>query len=354
MSRLLTLASASPARLRVLRDAGIHPRVVVSGISEAVDAPDTATAVSLLAERKAVVVAERFPEDLVLGCDSMLDLDGEALGKPSSEAEAIEMWQALAGRHAVLHTGHFLLEPASGSRAGAVDSTLVRFGRPTEGEVRRYVASGEPLALAGAFSIEGLGGAFVEGIDGVPSNVLGLSLPLLRTMLGELGIDLTELWRPAEAPVVREADEDDAAWMAALLEQEWGLPVVSLSGPHEPAALSGYVALVGGRRLGALTWRQDAAGLEVVTLNSLYEGFGAGSALLAAARQLARSHRRRLWLTTTDDNAEAIGFYLRRGMELVAVHRDFVEIVRRFKPSAGFGCHGGTYRHALELQYPSP
>lgn len=352
MSRFLVLASSSPARLRVLRDAGIHPRVVPSGVPEDVEANDTATAVALLAERKARAVATICPGELVLGCDSLLDLDGRAFGKPASGAEAAEMWRAFAGRRATLHTGHFLIDGEAGREVGGVASTRVRFGKPAEEELRRYVSSGEPLALAGAFSIDGLGSPFVEGIDGDPGNVLGLSLPLLRSMLSEIAIAIVELW-PAEAPPsVRRIDDDDAAFMLDLMQREWGLPVVSLSGAHDPTCLPGYVAVSDGRRLGALTWREDASGIEVVTLNSLYEGAGAGSALLEAAHRLALRRGRRLWLTTTDDHVEAVGFYLRRGMELVAVHRDFVDTVRRFKPAAGAGGAGGSYRHALELQFP--
>jgi len=190
------LASGSAGRLRVLRDAGFDPEVVVSGVDETADAMAPAELVLLLAERKAVAVAIIRPDALVAGCDSLLDLDGTALGKPESAAEALEMWRRLAGREATLLTGHCLIDGASGRRVRGVASTTVRFGRPDEAELAAYVASGEPLALAGAFSIEGRGAPFVDGIDGDPSNVIGLSLPLLRKMLAELRMSVTDLWRP--------------------------------------------------------------------------------------------------------------------------------------------------------------
>ena len=191
------LASRSPARLRVLRDAGIDPEVVVSGLEETAEAGlDPAALVTVLAERKADAVAARRPDALVLGCDSMLDLDGAALGKPDSAEQAMAMWGRLSGREAMLRTGHCLIDGPAGRRALGMASTLVRFGTPTPAELAGYVASGEPLTMAGAFSIDGRGAPFVEGIDGDPSNVIGLSLPLLRRMLAELGHSITELWRP--------------------------------------------------------------------------------------------------------------------------------------------------------------
>jgi len=191
----LVLASGSPARLRVLRDAGFDPEVVVSGVDEDVGDLPTADAVVALAERKASAVAPRCKDALVLGCDSLLELDGTSLGKPASGTEVVEMWRRLAGRHAQLRTGHCIIDTRSGARVRDLDNTLIRFGRPSDDELRAYAARGEALALAGAFSIEGHGGPFVDGIDGVPSNVLGLSLPLLRVLLSKVGVPITDLWR---------------------------------------------------------------------------------------------------------------------------------------------------------------
>jgi septum formation protein len=192
----LVLASGSAGRLRLLRAAGIDPEVVVSGVDETFDdGLDTATAVAELAERKAAVVAGQRPDALVLGCDSMLDFDQRALGKPASADEAADLWRRLSGREGTLCTGHCLIEPGGGRRIRAVARTVVRFGAPTEAEIAAYVASGEPMAVAGGFCIDGLGAPFVEGVDGDPGNVIGLSLPLLRLMLAELGVAITDLWR---------------------------------------------------------------------------------------------------------------------------------------------------------------
>ena len=191
----LILASASKARRRVLWDAGFRPEVVVSGVDETVGALTTSEAVVVIAERKATAVADRFEKALVLGCDSMLDLDGESLGKPASQAEVVRVWARLAGREAQLFTGHCLIDTTTGGRVRAVASTRIRFGRPTDEELGHYAATGEALHLAGGFSIEGRGGPFVESIDGSPTNVMGLSLPLLRSMLGDVGVQISDLWR---------------------------------------------------------------------------------------------------------------------------------------------------------------
>ena len=147
-----------------------------------------------LAQAKAAAVAAGLAGGLVIGCDSLLDLDGRALGKPASAAEAAARWREMSGRTATLVTGHCVINAATGQRAAAVAATAVRFGTPSEREIAAYVASGEPLAVAGAFTLDGRGGWFVDGIDGDHGNVLGISLPLLRRLLAELGFGVTELW----------------------------------------------------------------------------------------------------------------------------------------------------------------
>jgi septum formation protein len=192
MAERLVLASGSASRLRVLRLAGIDPDVEESGVDETFGDVGTPEAVEFLARRKALAVSEHRPGALVLGCDSMLDLSGASLGKPANADEVRHMWSALAGNTATLFTGHCLV---AGSRVvSEVGRTAVRFGRPTDQEIEAYIGSGEPLGMAGAFSIDGLGAAFVEGIDGDAGNVLGVSLPLLRRMLWSLGIGITDLW----------------------------------------------------------------------------------------------------------------------------------------------------------------
>ncbi|MEV4441800.1 nucleoside triphosphate pyrophosphatase [Streptomyces sp. NPDC049577] len=196
-SRRLVLASQSPARLGLLRQAGLAPEVIVSGVDE--DAHDAATPGELalvLAEEKAAAVAglESAAGALVVGCDSVLELDGLALGKPADAEEATARWKSMRGRSGVLRTGHCVIDTATGRRASATASTTVRFGEPSDAEVAAYVASGEPLYVAGAFTLDGRSAPFVEGIDGDPGNVIGLSLPLLRTLLAELGVAITDLW----------------------------------------------------------------------------------------------------------------------------------------------------------------
>jgi septum formation protein len=192
----LVLASGSPGRLRILRAAGIDAEVVVSGVDEAnPDHLPTAKLVDALAERKAAAVARLRPGWLVLGCDSMLDLDGAAIGKPGSACEVAQMWRQLAGRTGTLYTGHRLIAGTTGQQVSGVAATTIRFGSPTDAEIAAYAATDEPLSLAGAFSIDGLAAPFVDGIDGDPSNVIGLSLPLLRRLLAAVGIAITDLWR---------------------------------------------------------------------------------------------------------------------------------------------------------------
>jgi septum formation protein len=202
----LVLASGSPARLRVLRSAGLDPQVIVSGVDEdAVTAVSVTELASTLARLKAEAVAggldSRDEPTLVLGCDSLLELDGVAHGKPGDAAAATERWHRLSGRSGVLHTGHhvILIEGDRLRVRSRVCSTTVHFAELSAAEIEAYVATGEPLDVAGGFTIDGLGGAFVTGLEGDHSNVIGISLPLLRTMLADLGVPWPALWRTAPA-----------------------------------------------------------------------------------------------------------------------------------------------------------
>ena len=193
----LVLASASPARLATLRAAGVEPRVVVSGVDESVVSdPDPARFVARLAVLKGRAVAQRLdPAEggWLLACDSVLALDTEILGKPTDAADAVRRWQRMCGRSGVLHTGHFLLDLARGTELTRSVATTVHFADISDVEVEAYVATGEPLQVAGAFTIDGLGGPFVTGIEGDHHNVVGLSLPALREMFAELGVSWRDL-----------------------------------------------------------------------------------------------------------------------------------------------------------------
>ena len=198
MSTTLVLASASAARLATLRSAGVEPVVIVSGVDESrvTDVPPAELALQL-AELKCAAVAQRDdlpPAALVLGCDSVLELDGAALGKPDDAADAVRRWEAMRGRSGVLHSGHCLRDTATGHVAAATASTTVHFADLSDAEIEAYVATGEPLHVAGAFTVDGLGGAFVTGLEGDHHNVVGVSLPLLRDLVGELGHLWTDLW----------------------------------------------------------------------------------------------------------------------------------------------------------------
>ena len=197
----LVLASASPARLATLRSAGLTPEVEVSGVDEdAIDADTVPALVAALARAKAEAVAARRlsadtatgrSDQVVIGCDSLLELDGMGLGKPVDAAEAVRRWRIMRGRSGVLHTGHHLVRLPGGESRSATASTTVHFAQLDDAEIAAYVATGEPLLVAGAFTIDGLGGPYVERIEGDHHNVVGISLPLLRLLLADLGVSWT-------------------------------------------------------------------------------------------------------------------------------------------------------------------
>jgi septum formation protein len=206
----LVLASASPARLRTLRAAGLDPEVIVSGVDESIVESSSAAALcATLARLKAEAIVTklrhhqaRAERTLVLGCDSVLAFDGEIMGRPHDEAEATQRWRRMRGRSGVLHTGHCLAEVQGDGLAEAVASTTVHFAEVSDAEIAAYVATGEPLDVAGSFTIDGFGAWFVERIEGDASNVVGVSLPVLRHLLRQLGADVTGLW---SAPLASKA-----------------------------------------------------------------------------------------------------------------------------------------------------
>lgn len=189
------LASASPARLKTLRSAGLDPRVIVSEVDEPATLAQAAATYgdlapidvpALLARAKAEDVAPQAPQALVLGCDSVLEFDGEVLGKPADAAEASQRWRRMRGHSGVLHTGHWLI--LGDTATGTTVSTRVHFAELDDEEIDFYVATGEPLHVAGAFTIDGIGGAFITGIEGDHHNVIGVSLPALRELTAQLGV----------------------------------------------------------------------------------------------------------------------------------------------------------------------
>jgi len=210
----LVLASTSPARLRLLRDGGIEPDTIAPGVDE--DAlverltaegliAGTADMVLALARAKVEAVLDNpiARDAIVIGCDSSLEFAGEALGKPHEPHVARERWMAMRGNSGTLFSGHWVIDnrqPQPGRlapAAGRVSASVVHFADITDAEIDAYVATGEPLKVAGAFTIDGLGGAFLRGIEGDSHTVVGLSLPTLRDLVRELGVEYTSLWNRA-------------------------------------------------------------------------------------------------------------------------------------------------------------
>ncbi|MET3962967.1 septum formation protein [Marmoricola sp. OAE513] len=194
----LILASASPARLATLRAVGLDPEVIVSGVDEdIVELSDPAEYALKLAQLKAIAVAADQPRALVIGCDSVLEFEGEILGKPADAADAVDRWRRMRGNSGVLHTGHCLIDTHREVWLARSAATQVRFANIDDEEIEAYVASGEPLHVAGAFTLDGRGAAYVSGITGDPHNVVGISVPLLRLMFDELGFVWHEFWTNA-------------------------------------------------------------------------------------------------------------------------------------------------------------
>jgi septum formation protein len=210
MTRLV-LASASPGRLKVLRQAGVEPLVVVSGVDEDLIAgrlgsdASPAQVVTTLARAKAEQVVGQLDsldstvgaDCVVIGCDSMLHIDGRLCGKPESVADARRQWQSMAGRAGQLHTGHCLirLRDREVVHSGTETSiTTVHFGTPRPDDLEAYLASGESLRVAGGFTLDGLGGWFIDGVDGDPSAVVGIGLPLTRALLHRAGLSVAAVW----------------------------------------------------------------------------------------------------------------------------------------------------------------
>jgi septum formation protein len=205
----VVLASASPARLATLRSAGVEPLVLVSAVDEdvvvaryGVSDPEDVALVLAKAKAEDVAGSAELPDlAVVVGCDSVLELDGEVHGKPADPAEAVARWRRMSGRSGVLHTGHWVVDSrhpedgGTGATLGAVASTTVHFASLSEAEIEAYVATGEPLRVAGAFTVDGLGGPFVRGVEGDHHNVVGLSLPMLRELLAEIDLPWSSLWR---------------------------------------------------------------------------------------------------------------------------------------------------------------
>lgn len=274
------LASASPARLKTLRGAGVEPEVIVSGVDEDnITAESPGELARLLATLKArAVVASLTEHATVLGCDSVLELDGVAYGKPGTPDVARERLRLMRGRSGVLHTGHCLIDTNSKQELRELESTEVFFADLTDDEIDAYVATGEPLVVAGSFTVDGLGGPFVTGIHGDYHNVVGVSLPLLRRMLAEVGIPWPALWR-STTPFAY--DEPEAA---RYDDTRGGVERA------KAAALAVHSLLPEGGRVLELAVGTGIVGAELVALGNLVHGVDLSSAMLRRARVRLPGH----------------------------------------------------------------
>ncbi|NUS00379.1 MAG: septum formation inhibitor Maf [Kribbellaceae bacterium] len=274
------LASKSPARLKTLRNAGIEPEVIVSGVDEDdVTAENPGELARLLATLKArAVVASLSDHATVLGCDSVLELDGEPYGKPETPDVARERWKMMRGRSGVLHTGHCLIDTSGKQELRELSSTKVQFADLTDEEIDAYVATGEPLVVAGAFTVDGLGGPFVTAIEGDYHNVVGLSLPLLRRMLAEVGISWPALWN-AQKPFTY--DES----VASTYDETRGGEARAQAAAR---AVDGLLENPG--RVVELAVGTGIVGAELVALGNLVHGFDLSTAMLQRANVRLPGH----------------------------------------------------------------
>ncbi|MFD3400777.1 Maf family nucleotide pyrophosphatase [Kribbella sp. NPDC058693] len=280
MSLRFVLASASPARLKTLRGAGVEPEVIVSGVDEDhITAESPGELARLLATLKArAVVASLTEHATVLGCDSVLELDGVAYGKPGTPEIARERLRMMRGRSGVLHTGHCLIDTSAKQELRELASTTVHFADLTDDEIDAYVATGEPLVVAGSFTVDGLGGPFVTGVEGDYHNVVGLSLPLLRRMLAQVGIAWPELWKTTS-----EYKYDET--VASTYDETRG----GLTRAVAAAEAVDFLLPKGGRVL-ELAVGTGIVGAELVALGNLVHGVDLSPAMLQHARVRLPGH----------------------------------------------------------------
>lgn len=273
------LASASPARLKTLRGAGIEPEIIVSGVDEDdITAESPGELARLLATLKArAVVASLTEHATVLGCDSVLEIDGVAYGKPGTPEIARERLRSMRGRSGVLHTGHCLFDTESKQELRELDSTVVHFADLTDDEIDAYVATGEPLVVAGSFTVDGLGGPFVTGIEGDYHNVVGLSLPLLRRMLAEVGISWPALWQSSPRIEYDEAE-------AARYDDTRGGPERAQAAANAVHTLLPTAGGDGTGRVLELAVGTGIVAAELVALGNLVHGVDMSPAMLQHAR----------------------------------------------------------------------